>query len=213
MKKFKKIIVGILSILLALVLIYNIYNFICIKILKKPFATVNGYTMLEVVSGSMEPIIHKGDLIIINTKDNNYQEKDIVTFYDNEGSLVTHRIIKLDDDEMVTKGDNNDTEDGSRSIKEIVGKYAFKINGGGKILASFKSPFTMVMILIIGVLVCIFLSIDENGNPILDDEEKEFQEYLKNKNDNKLDPEDKKLEKKKSDKKRRARKRRKRKKK
>lgn len=200
MKRAKKIIFVIISILLALVLIYNVYNFISIKVLHKDLASVNGYAILEVVSGSMEPTIHKGDIIIINTKEKNYKENDIITFKGNEGEFVTHRIKYIDENSMITKGDNNNTEDDAIKTSSIVGKYVTKINGGGRILSSFKNPFTMVMIFIIGLLACILLSTDKDGKPILEQDEKEFQEFLKSKNES-IKEEPKKLAKEKSNKK------------
>lgn len=182
MKRIKKIVFVIISILLGLVLTYNVYNFILIKVLHKDLAAINGYAMLEVVSGSMEPTILKGDIIIINTKEKDYKENDIITFRGKEGEFVTHRILSIDNKTMVTKGDNNNTEDEPVNTSAIVGKYITKIKGGGRILSSFKNPFTMVMIFVIGLLACILLSTDSDGKPILEQDEKEFQEFLKNKN-------------------------------
>lgn len=183
MKRVKKILFAILSILLGLILMFSIYNFISIKVLHKDLASINGYALLEVVSGSMEPTIHKGDMIIINTKEKNYKENDIITFRGKENEFVTHRIISIDKDMMITKGDNNNTEDDAIKTSNIVGKYVTKIPGGGRILASFKNPFTLAMIFIIGLLACILLSTDSDGKPILEQDEKEFQEFLKNKNE------------------------------
>lgn len=183
MEKIKKIIFGILSTILVIILVFNVYNFICIKVLGHDLATINGYAMLEVVSGSMEPTIHKGDMIIIDTKARYYKDKDIITFYDKEGSFVTHRILSIDLDNgtMVTKGDNNNTKDAASSLTNVVGKYVTKLTGIGILLASFKNPFTMVMIFIIGLLACIFLSTDKDGNPILDSDELEFKKFLEEK--------------------------------
>lgn len=183
MEKIKKIIFGILSTLLVIILVFNVYNFICIKVLGHDLATINGYAMLEVVSGSMEPTIHKGDMIIIDTKARYYKDKDIITFYDKEGSFVTHRILSIDLDNgtMVTKGDNNNTKDAASSLTNVVGKYVTKLTGIGVLLASFKNPFTMVMIFIIGLLACILLSTDKDGNPILDSDELEFKKFLEEK--------------------------------
>ena len=183
MKRIKKIIFVILSILLGLVLIFNVYNFISIKVLHKDLATINGYAILEVVSGSMEPTIHKGDMIIINTKAKNYKENDIITFRGKEGEFVTHRIKSIDDKIMVTKGDNNDSDDDATTTSAIVGKYVTKISGAGRVLSSFKNPFAMIMIFIIGLLGCILLSTDSDGNPILEQDEKKFQDFLKEKNE------------------------------
>ena len=195
MKRIKKIVFVILSILLGLVLAFNIYNFISIKVMHKDLASINGYAMLEVVSGSMEPTIYKGDIIIINTKDKDYKENDIITFRGKEGEFVTHRIIEIDDKTMITKGDNNNSEDDPIKTSSIVGKYVTKINGGGRILSSFKNPFTMVMIFIIGLLGCVLLSTDSDGKPILEQDEKEFQEFLKSKNETKKEVKEEKNEK------------------
>lgn len=181
MKKIKKIIFRILTGILAIVLVCNIYNFINIKVFHKELATINGYSVLEVVSGSMEPTIHVGDMIIIDTKAKNYKANDIITFRDKEGFFVTHRIVSLNGNTMITKGDNNDSEDAPYSTDNIIGKYVTKISGAGRVLSSFKSPFTLIMIFIIGVLSCILLSTNEDGNPILDSDELEFQEFLKRK--------------------------------
>ena len=134
----------------------------------------------------MEPTIKIGDLIIIDTKEKNYQENDIVTFRDIEDSFVTHRIISPNDQEMVTKGDNNDTVDEATKTDKIIGKYAFKITGIGKLLSSFRSPFVMFMILIIGLLVCYLVSTDKEGKPILTDDEKEYKEFLEYQKENSI---------------------------
>lgn len=177
MKIVKKIVVGILCFLLGLFIIYNVYRFVCTKILKKDIATIGGYAALEVVSGSMEPTLHIGDMIVINTKSKNYKVGDIVTFYDKEGSFTTHRIISLDEEKMITKGDNNNKEDEPTERTKIIGKYAFKIGSGQKIISALKSPLIIALVLINGILFCIYVSIDKNGNLILDDEEKEYQEF------------------------------------
>ncbi len=181
MKIFKKVLFTFITIFLGLIVIYNIYNFISVKMLNKDVATVNGYAVLEVVSGSMEPTIHVGDMIIINTKAKEYQKDDIVTFYDNEGSFTTHRIVEINEDKVITKGDNNKSRDDEILTEKILGKYVFRIANFGRILASLKSPFTLIMILVVGILVCVLLSVDKEGNPILEEEEKEFLEYLNNK--------------------------------
>jgi len=186
LKKVKKVLFIIITLILVLVLAFNIYNFVSIKILKKDFASIKGYAILEVVSGSMEPTIKVGDLIVIDTKVQKYKEQDIVTFRDVNGSFVTHRIISLDKDKMITKGDNNNTKDEALSTKNIVGKYVFKISGVGLILSSLKSPFVLVMVLLIGILVCYLISTDKNGKPLLEDDElNEFIEFQKSKEEKK----------------------------
>ena len=182
MKIFKKTIFTIFTVFIVLLLAYNIYNFVCIRILKKDISTVGGYGMLEVVSGSMEPTIKVGDIIVIDVEDKDYKIGDIITFRDINGSFVTHRIISIEDNVMVTQGDANDSVDEEMSVSSIVGKYTMRIPGAGKLITSLKNPLVMTLILAIGVLVCFLVSTDDELKPIdLTEEEKEFLEFKKNK--------------------------------
>lgn len=199
MKKVRNIILALLAIVATLIVIFNMYQYVCINLLHKELATLNGYAVLEVVSGSMEPTIHIGDLIVIDTKTKEFKEQDIVTFRDVNGSFVTHRIISLKENEMITKGDYNKSDDGIQSIDTIIGKYKFKISGLGILMTSLKKPFSMFMIFVIGILLCIFVSLDKDGNVILNEEEKEYQEFLNYQKNKKKQSKEIKLDKKKSE--------------
>lgn len=182
MKTVKRIIKVIITVLLFIILSFNIFNFVSINILKNKLPTINGYAYLEVVSGSMEPKISIGDMIIIDTKVEKYQKNDIVTFEDINGSFVTHRILEINDNEVITKGDANNTIDEAINKDSIVGKYVYQIDGIGALMKSIRSPLTLIMILIIGILSCVLVSTDSKGNVILTEEEKEYVEFLEYKN-------------------------------
>ena len=182
MKYIKKIIGVIITIILLIVLSFNVFNFISINILNNNLPTINGYAILEVVSGSMEPKISIGDMVIIDTKVKDYKVKDIVTFKDVNNSYVTHRILEITDEGYLTKGDANNKDDGIISKDKIVGKYVYQIDNVGAIMKSLRSPFNLFMILITGTLLCVLVSTDSKGNPILDKEEKEYFEFLEYKN-------------------------------
>ena len=181
MKVVKRVLVTFITTLLVVLLVINVYSFISIKLMKKDLATVFGYSALEVVSGSMEPTIHIGDLIFIDTKSKEFHVNDIVTFYDQQGNFVTHRIVSIQDGKVVTKGDNNNSIDERFSIDKIVGKCVYIINSGGKIISAFRSPLAIGMIFVTGVLACIYLSLDKNGKPILTKEERELDMFKKSK--------------------------------
>ncbi len=181
MKVVKRVLVTFITTLLVVLLIINVYSFISIKLMKKDLATVFGYSALEVVSGSMEPTIHIGDLIFIDTKSNDFSVNDIVTFYDQQGNFVTHRIVSIQDGKVVTKGDNNNSIDERFSVDKIVGKCVYIFNNGGKIISAFRSPLAIGMIFVTGVLACIYLSLDKNGKPILTEEERELDMFKKSK--------------------------------
>lgn len=186
MKLLKKILLTFITVFVVLLVTFNVYNFVSIKLLHKDLALVNGYAVLEVISGSMEPTIKVGDLIIINTNEEKYGLGDIITFRDINGSFVTHRIINIEDNVMVTQGDANDSPDEEMSVSSIVGKYEMRIPGAGKLMTSLKNPLVMILILAIGIIICFLASTDDELNPVdLTEEEKEFLEYKKNKKQSK----------------------------
>lgn len=165
MKIIANILKFIIICFILLLISMNIYNFINIKVLHKNYSSIFGYTTLEVVSGSMEPTIKIGDIILVDTNDKNYKVNDIVTFYDINGSFVTHRIVSIDNDQMVTKGDNNNTVDSKTNLNKIIGKYVCKVPFVGLLFASLKNPVMLTLILAIGILFCYMVSTDKYGNP------------------------------------------------
>lgn len=90
-------------------------------ILKEYPVKLFGFAFLVVTTGSMEPEIDAGELIIIK-EDKNYKKGDIVTFIDKDGFLTTHRIIEINSGSITTKGDNNDLEDEKNVVQNVVGK-------------------------------------------------------------------------------------------
>ena len=172
MKQIKKICLWSLIILFTILIIYNLYNMINIKILKKNMTSIFGYSLLEVMSSSMEPTILKEDFIIINQHDKEYKKGDIITFYDKNNMLVTHRIVKVEHDHVITQGDHNKTRDGLLSKKKIVGKYVFRIPGAGKVVSLLKNPLVIMIVIILIILVC-----------AMEVEKEEYQEFLKYKNE------------------------------
>ena len=93
--------------------------------------------------------------------------------------------MEIKDDEIITQGDANNTIDDAITKDQIVGRYVYQINGLGALMKSFRSPLTLVMILIIGVITCVLVSTDSKGNVILTEEEKEYLEFLESKKNKK----------------------------
>lgn len=98
-----------------------------------------------VLSGSMEPVIHTGAVAYVNTHATVYEPGDIVMFRMGEG-LVTHRIVRMEDGQYVTKGDANETVDMVLvSEEQLVGSYLFQIPYLGY-LAAELSPSRLIAI-------------------------------------------------------------------
>ena len=71
-----------------------------------------GYRSYTVLSGSMEPTFYPGDIVITKHKNKtDIQVNDIVTYRDNEGVIITHRIMEETPEGYITKGDHNNVED------------------------------------------------------------------------------------------------------
>lgn len=143
----KKNIYLLITILLIILFFYIGYS----KLIKKsPFVSIFNIGMLQVTSGSMEPNIKVGEIIIIlKTKD--YNEGDIVTICTKNNNLITHRIIKKEDKNYITKGDFNNIQDEDIITKEnIKGKVIFHSKFLG-MLCKYKN----IIFLIIMFLLCI----------------------------------------------------------
>jgi signal peptidase len=68
------------------------------------------YKPAIVVSGSMEPMIKTGSLLLVDKKDKNIEIGDVIA-YKNHDMEVSHRVVEITSNGYVTKGDNNDNVD------------------------------------------------------------------------------------------------------
>ena len=108
---------------------------------------VGGQVAYVIVNGiSMEPGFHKGDLAIVITAPV-YDVGDIVTYRDIQmNSYVIHRIIGMEQDHFMLKGDNNSWIDSYRPNQgEIIGKLWIHIPQFGKTMEWLRSPINMTM--------------------------------------------------------------------
>jgi len=137
-----KVILNILIVLVFIGLIISIYNFVNIKLNNKLYTNYFGYTMFNISSGSMEPNIKVDDYVIVKLK-TNYKVGDIVS-YKYKNSVVTHRIVNIENNKVITRGDANNTDDQPISIKDIIGKVVHIGKGYGAILAIVKTPMVFI---------------------------------------------------------------------
>lgn len=114
------------------------------------------YRMYRVGSGSMEPYLKVGDIIIIK-ETTNYEVGDVVTFKQGE-EYVTHRIVLKNGEIVTTKGDANNTNDSSIKTKEIVGKLIYKIPAIGSINKLLSRPLSWIIIFFAGLFITILTS-------------------------------------------------------
>ena len=91
-----------------------------------------GINPLIVLSGSMEPTYHVGSLLYVKDADTDeIKVGDAITFYlDDNETLVTHRVIEVDENNKAfkTQGDANEVEDGNAVPAEnVLGVPVFNI--------------------------------------------------------------------------------------
>ena len=108
---------GILIAVLVFVTIYKTLH-------RGELVKFNGMGILIVVSGSMEPTIASKEMIIIKEQ-TEYIKGDVITYKDDTGVLITHRIIDIEGSKVKTKGDNNNEPDDIIELEVIVGKVIF----------------------------------------------------------------------------------------
>ncbi len=146
--------------------------------------TVFGYSMASVGSGSMEPTINTGD-VIVTKRSETYEVDDIITFYDESFSqYITHRIIGLNEDgSFITQGDREgQAVDTNPVYKEsIIGKVIKVYPKDGFIAFSSSSIGTIV---IVGAFVIVWLVIDLSINAIGNARKKDEKEKGDSKRDN-----------------------------
>lgn len=158
-KKIIYVITLILKIFLTIIIV-PILLVNCILILKaliEPNKTpdILGFKSFVVVSGSMEPEINVGDLIIVN-KNRKPNIGDVITYKD--GEIITHRVVNTtQDNKYITKGDNNESLDNTVINEEsFEGTYVCKIPAGGKFLIYLQNPF--VFIAVIMLILALYLN-------------------------------------------------------
>jgi signal peptidase I len=69
-------------------------------------------TMMVIVSDSMKPEFQRGDIILSQSFDLGVSEGDIITFNAiNSQYAITHRVIEIKGDRIITRGDANPWND------------------------------------------------------------------------------------------------------
>ncbi len=127
MSRIKKLFKMIATAFLVILVLLCIYTFVVTDIMKKDYVNVFGYTYFVVASGSMSGSIEVDDIIFVKiTKD--VKTDDIITFIDEDGNLITHRLVNKNGEKYITKGDVNNVSDDPITSDQIVGKVALVVS-------------------------------------------------------------------------------------
>jgi len=117
---------------------------------------------LTVKSGSMEPAIQTGSVVIVKDVPADRAEVgDVITYRDDGGNLVTHRVIKKhvasESLRFVTKGDANENPDAEPVYRgDFVGVVTFSIPLIGYVVAFGNTQMGYVAMVLVPVMLLIF---------------------------------------------------------
>lgn len=153
-KIFEKVAHVILNLIIALVTLIVIvvgYNYIQLQIMNKDYTNFFGYTIFEVSTGSMAKTLNVYDIILVElTKE--VEIGDIIT-YKKDKELITHRIMEINGDKLITKGDANNTEDEEITKDAIVGKVISVYPKLGVWAKVFSEPNVLISVFITLILI------------------------------------------------------------
>ena len=131
------------------------------------------YQTYFVRSGSMEPTIQTGAMVVLTKVDGSQLEPgDIITFEnpDNTSVLVTHRIVEVENTEQgrmfVTKGDANGDVDSWRVPASGTGwKYAFNVPIIGFVFGYLGTPQARLALLVVPAAILGLLALLDIWRP------------------------------------------------
>lgn len=122
------------------------------------FAFPGNFQVKIVQSGSMEPTIPTGSIVIIKPQPD-YGEGSIITFGEDSQSDVpiTHRVIGVNDaGDFITQGDANDDPDPLPvSKRDVIGEVIIHIPYLGYVIDFARKPLGFVLLIVIPAFVVI----------------------------------------------------------
>ena len=150
-KKLKAILRITIITLVAIIVGVNVYTINATRLAGNSIPMPFGVGAAVVLSGSMEPELSTGDMLIVAERES-YSVGDVIVYQDGRTS-VTHRIVAISDDEVITRGDANNTDDAPISIDNIKGRVVFVVPFIGYIANAIKTPIGTIVILALSVFL------------------------------------------------------------
>jgi signal peptidase len=122
------------------------------------FTGKNFFNAYIVSSGSMEPAVRTGSVVIVAPQ-SAYKVTDIITYYagQDKKSTTTHRIVAADNGSFRVAGDANEEPDPNLVPKEkIIGTVRFSVPFVGYLAASAKTPKGFILFVIVPATIIIY---------------------------------------------------------
>jgi signal peptidase len=123
---------------------------------------LKGGRLLSVQTGSMVPVLERGDLVSVKTvPDNTLKVGDVITYIKSENSkvTVTHRIQQLPNEsnnhKFIVKGDANRVTDPPVAPSKVLGKVTHDLPYAGYAVDFLRKPLGLLLIIWIPALLII----------------------------------------------------------
>lgn len=130
---------------------------------------LSGVRPYIVLSGSMEPEIKTGSVVYVNQRSGieDVSVGDIIAFYSG-GHAVTHRVTRINGNQIVTKGDANRTDDSELvDSKNFIGKTVLTVPYIGYALNSLRTPLAIVIMSVIVIMYITLTAINHKKGELL----------------------------------------------
>lgn len=194
MKKILSILGNIL--LVVVILIAVLMTFASLNTNENGLPEIGGYMVMNIQSGSMEPTIMTGDLIITKeiSDKRTIKKGDVVSFVQYEDDtpiIVTHRITAVNDNfgdiSYTTKGDSNKTVDEKNiTPSAIVAKYdGFRIPILGYIFSFLSGRLGFFIFIILPLFALFVYQLYKFITAIIEDKKQELIAKIKDEEANK----------------------------
>lgn len=145
MKKACNVVKNVIFIIVVIII-----SFVIIGNLSSKNSNINNivkFSNYVIVTGSMEPSISPGDFVtVLRVPLDKLKIDDVITYKDEENSNVTHQIINIEGDTIITQGTANNVSDKPISYNQVQGKYMFKISKIGYLMAFLSSTSGLILV-------------------------------------------------------------------
>lgn len=150
-KRTKNILRRTLLVILGIILGINVYLLNAKTVGQNALPMPFGIGGAVVQSGSMEPTLNIGDLLLVQEQ-SEYNVGDIVV-YQAQNELIVHRIVAMQNGYVLTQGDANNVSDNPFSEEAIRGVVVASIPGIGYVVDALKTPFGVIVLLACAILL------------------------------------------------------------
>ncbi|WP_136718338.1 signal peptidase I [Halorientalis salina] len=101
-----------------------------------------------ILSGSMEPAVSPGDVVIVDASAA-IAVGDVITFDDGNAVPTTHRVVGIEDGQYVTQGDANQNPDTQRvALGDVLGRVTLTIPYIGHVILWVNTPLGYVTLVV-----------------------------------------------------------------